>query len=57
PLAVCEIYGPRSSYYRLSYNGARSTLDGQELIMSVLGPMVNSISGLKIFTKAGCQVS
>ncbi|KAF8597330.1 general amidase [Ceratobasidium sp. AG-I] len=52
PSAICGIYGLRPSYCRLPYYGVRNTLDGQETIMSVLGPMANSISGLKIFTKA-----
>ncbi|KAG8735638.1 hypothetical protein FRC12_017974, partial [Ceratobasidium sp. 428] len=52
PAAMCGHYALRPSYSRFPYYGARNTLDGQEAVMSVLGPMANSISGLKIFTKA-----
>lgn len=34
------------------YVEAVNALEGQESISSVLGPMTNSISGVKVFTKA-----
>ncbi|KAG8725402.1 hypothetical protein FRC09_000043 [Ceratobasidium sp. 395] len=52
PAAMCGHYALRPSYSRFPYYGARNTLDGQEAVMSVLGPMASSISRLKIFTKA-----
>ncbi|KAB5588808.1 Amidase [Ceratobasidium theobromae] len=52
PASMCGVYGLRPSYCRLPYYGARNCLEGQESVMSVLGPMCNSLSGLKIFTKA-----
>ncbi|KAF8601153.1 general amidase [Ceratobasidium sp. AG-I] len=51
PASMCGIYSLRPSYSRLPYYGARNCLEGQESVMSVLGPMTNSLSGLKIFTK------
>ncbi|KAG8735997.1 hypothetical protein FRC10_009926 [Ceratobasidium sp. 414] len=52
PASMCGIYSLRPSYCRLPYYGARNCLEGQESVLSVLGPMTNSLSGLKIFTKA-----
>ncbi|KAL5640484.1 hypothetical protein ACGC1H_007661 [Rhizoctonia solani] len=52
PSTMCGLYGLRPSYCRLPYHGAKNTMEGQESIMSVLGPMSNSLSGLKVFTKA-----
>ncbi|KAF5386540.1 hypothetical protein D9757_005888 [Collybiopsis confluens] len=50
--AFCGLYTLRPSYERLPYCGAVNALEGQESISSVLGPMTNSMSGVKIFTKA-----
>ncbi|KAE9396678.1 general amidase [Gymnopus androsaceus JB14] len=44
--AFCGLYTLRPSYERLPYCG------GSRSISSVLGPMTNSISGVKVFTKA-----
>ncbi|KAG5638584.1 hypothetical protein H0H81_011804 [Sphagnurus paluster] len=52
PSAFCGLYTLRPSYERLPYCGAANALSGQESISSVLGPMANSMSGIKIFTKA-----
>ncbi|KAG6888339.1 hypothetical protein C0995_009086 [Termitomyces sp. Mi166 len=52
PSAFCGLYTLRPSYERLPYCGAVNALEGQESISSVLGPMANSISGVKRFTKA-----
>ncbi|KAF8069193.1 general amidase [Lyophyllum atratum] len=52
PSAFCGLYTLRPSYERLPYYGAVNALEGQESISSVLGPMANSMSGVKIFTKA-----
>ncbi|KAG8771101.1 hypothetical protein FRC12_003861 [Ceratobasidium sp. 428] len=52
PASMCGIYSLRPSYCRLPYYGARNCLEGQESVLSVLGPMANSLSGLKVFTKA-----
>ncbi|KAG6879472.1 hypothetical protein C0992_002358 [Termitomyces sp. T32_za158] len=52
PSAFCGLYTLRPSYERLPYCGAVNALEGQESISSVLGPMANSMSGVKVFTKA-----
>ena len=52
PAAFCGLYALRPSYERLPYYGAVNSLEGQESISSVLGPMANSMSGVKLFTKA-----
>ncbi|KAG6808488.1 hypothetical protein H0H92_003982 [Tricholoma furcatifolium] len=52
PSAFCGLYTLRPSYERLPYCGAVNALEGQESISSVLGPMANSMSGVKLFTKA-----
>ncbi|KAF9261689.1 general amidase [Marasmius fiardii PR-910] len=52
PSAFCGLYTLRPSYERLPYCGATNALEGQESISSVLGPMTNDISGLKVFVKA-----
>ncbi|KAG1881700.1 general amidase [Suillus tomentosus] len=52
PSAFCGIYGLRPSYGRVPYCGARNSLEGQDSILSVFGPMTNSLSGLKVFMKA-----
>ncbi|KAF9077309.1 general amidase [Rhodocollybia butyracea] len=51
PSAFCGLYTLRPSYERLPYCGAVNALEGQESISSVLGPMANSMSGVKLFTK------
>ncbi|OJT12867.1 Acetamidase [Trametes pubescens] len=52
PSAFCGLYGLRPSYDRLPYCNAVNAMEGQETISSVLGPMTNSLEGVKIFTKA-----
>ncbi|KAF9461721.1 general amidase [Collybia nuda] len=52
PAAFCNLYTLRPSYDRLPYYGAANSQEGQESIVSTLGPMSNSMSGIKIFTKA-----
>ncbi|KDQ53028.1 hypothetical protein JAAARDRAFT_39744 [Jaapia argillacea MUCL 33604] len=52
PSGFCGLYTLRPSYERLPYCGAVNSQEGQESISSVLGPMTNSLSGVKIFTKA-----
>ena len=48
----CGLYALRPSYNRLPYEGAANSLEGQEAIHSVIGPLASHISTLKIFTKA-----
>ncbi|KAI0641096.1 general amidase [Trametes meyenii] len=52
PSAFCGLYGLRPSYERLPYCNAVNSQIGQESVLSVLGPMTNSIEGVKAFTKA-----
>ncbi|KAK7688079.1 hypothetical protein QCA50_008449 [Cerrena zonata] len=52
PSAMCSLYTLRPSYERLPYANARNAQEGQESISSVLGPMANSLSSVKRFTKS-----
>ena len=52
PSAFCGLYTLRPSYERLPYCNAVNAQEGQESVSSVLGPMANSLSGVKIFVKA-----
>ncbi|KAG0695939.1 general amidase [Suillus ampliporus] len=52
PAAFCGLYGLRPSYGRVPYCGARNSLEGQDSILSVFGPMTNSVGGVKVFMKA-----
>jgi Asp-tRNA(Asn)/Glu-tRNA(Gln) amidotransferase A subunit family amidase len=49
---MCGLYGLRPSYGRVPYGGAQNSLEGQDSVLSVFGPMTSSISGLKAFTEA-----
>ncbi|KAF9467706.1 amidase signature domain-containing protein [Collybia nuda] len=49
PAAFCGSYGLRPSYGRVPYSGSVNSLEGQDSIPSVLGPLSNSIQGLKTF--------
>jgi amidase len=51
PSTFCGLYMLCPSHVRLLYSGAMNALEGQESISSVLGPMANSLLGVKIFTK------
>ncbi|KAL0573367.1 hypothetical protein V5O48_008586 [Marasmius crinis-equi] len=52
PSACCGTYGLRPSYGRVPYAGCANSLEGQDSVLSVLGPLSNSIDGLKLFIKA-----
>ena len=52
PAALNGLYGLRPSYNRIPYRGAVNSLEGQDSIPSVFGPMSNSLFGVKLFMKA-----
>ncbi|KAG1720691.1 general amidase [Suillus paluster] len=52
PSAFCGLYSLRPSYGRVPYCGALNSLEGQDSVLSVFGPMANSIGGVKAFMKA-----
>ncbi|KAH7883625.1 general amidase [Phlebopus sp. FC_14] len=52
PSALCGLYGLRPSYGRVPYGGAMNSLEGQDSVLSVLGPLTSSIGGLKAFMEA-----
>ncbi|KIK70774.1 hypothetical protein GYMLUDRAFT_254100 [Collybiopsis luxurians FD-317 M1] len=52
PAAFCGTYGLRPSYGRVPYAGCVNSLEGQDSVLSVLGPLSNSLSGIKTFMKA-----
>ncbi|KAG6860169.1 hypothetical protein C0995_014841 [Termitomyces sp. Mi166 len=49
PSGFCGTYGFRPSTGLVPYSGSVNSLEGQDSIPSVLGPLANSIYGLKIF--------
>ena len=52
PAAFNGLYGLRPSSHRIPYRGAVNSLEGQDSIPSVLGPMSPSLLGIKVFMKA-----
>ncbi|KAF8215973.1 general amidase [Mycena galopus ATCC 62051] len=53
PAGFCGVYGFKPSYHRLPILGACiNSMEGQESIVSVLGPLSNSLDGIKTFFKA-----
>ncbi|GJJ09663.1 hypothetical protein Clacol_003887 [Clathrus columnatus] len=46
------LYGLRPSYGRVPYRGAANSMEGQDSLPSVLGPLSTSLGGIKIFMKA-----
>ncbi|KAF5384166.1 hypothetical protein D9615_003363 [Tricholomella constricta] len=49
PSAFCGTYGFRPSTGRVPYAGSVNSLEGQDSLPSVLGPLSNSIGGIKSF--------
>jgi amidase len=51
PAANNGVYGLRPTSYRLPNVGCKATMDGQEHIVPVIGPLSTSLEGVKIFMK------
>lgn len=52
PAAMNGLYGLRPSYNRIPYAGAVNSLEGQDSLPSVLGPLSPTIAGVKTFMEA-----
>ncbi|KAF7303278.1 Amidase domain-containing protein [Mycena kentingensis (nom. inval.)] len=52
PAGLCGTYGFRPSFNRIPYSGCVNSLEGQDSILSVLGPLCNTLDGLKTFFQA-----
>ncbi|KIL63891.1 hypothetical protein M378DRAFT_192787 [Amanita muscaria Koide BX008] len=52
PCAFNGLYGLRPSFNRVPYTGSVNSLEGQEAILSVFGPMTKSIEGVREFMKS-----
>ncbi|KAL6310386.1 general amidase [Sparassis latifolia] len=52
PSVFNGLFGLRPSYGRVPYEGCVNSMLGQDSIPSVLGPLSNSISGVKVFMQA-----
>ncbi|GIZ40108.1 hypothetical protein CKM354_000346000 [Cercospora kikuchii] len=52
PSAFNGLYGLRPSSGRLPYQGMANSMDGQNSILSVVGPLATSADGLKLVTQA-----
>ncbi|THV07614.1 general amidase [Dendrothele bispora CBS 962.96] len=56
PSAFCGIYGLRPCYGRIPYAGCVNSMEGQDSVPSVLGPLSNDLAGIKHFMKAVIDV-
>ncbi|KAF2009501.1 amidase [Aaosphaeria arxii CBS 175.79] len=52
PAAFNGLYGIRPSVGRLPYEGVANSMDGQNSILSVVGPLAPSVADLRLLTKA-----
>jgi len=52
PAGFNGIFGLRPSYGRVPYAGCVNSLEGQDSVPSVLGPLSNTLAGIKSFMKA-----
>ncbi|KAI9449479.1 general amidase [Lactarius psammicola] len=52
PAAMNGIYGLRPSYHRIPYEGSANSMEGQDSLPSVLGPISTDLSGIKLFMQA-----
>jgi amidase len=51
PAANQGLFGLKPTSYRLPLDGFAATMDGQEQIVPVVGPLSTSLEGIKIFMK------
>ncbi|KAF2271544.1 amidase [Westerdykella ornata] len=52
PSSFNGLYGLRPSTGRLPYEGMANSMDGQNSVLSVVGPMATSVASLRLITKA-----
>ncbi|KAH9175196.1 general amidase [Lactarius sanguifluus] len=52
PAAMNGIFGLRPSYHRIPYEGSANSLEGQDSLPSVLGPISTDLGGIKLFMQA-----
>ncbi|OJD36671.1 general amidase [Diplodia corticola] len=52
PAAFNGLYGLRPAAGRLPYEGVANSLDGQNSVLSVVGPLAGSVGGLRLLTEA-----
>ncbi|KAI9448509.1 general amidase [Lactarius indigo] len=52
PAAMNGIFGLRPSYHRIPYEGSVNSLEGQDSLPSVLGPISTDLGGIKLFMQA-----
>ncbi|KAI0812796.1 general amidase [Irpex lacteus] len=52
PASFNGLYGLRPSYGRVPYAGAVNSCEGQESVLSVFGPLSQTLSGVKLFMQA-----
>ncbi|KAK8210851.1 amidase signature domain-containing protein [Phyllosticta capitalensis] len=52
PSAFNGLYGLRPSNGRLPYEGMANSMDGQNTILSVIGPIAGSVDSIRLLTKA-----
>lgn len=52
PAAFNGIYGLRTSVGRIPYEGAKNSMDGQNTVPSVVGPMAGSVGALRLAMKS-----
>ncbi|KAI9718694.1 MAG: hypothetical protein M1812_003868 [Candelaria pacifica] len=52
PAAFNGLYGIRPSSGRLPYEGMANSMDGQNTVLSVVGPLATTVASLRLLTKA-----
>ncbi|KAF5359209.1 hypothetical protein D9756_002880 [Leucocoprinus leucothites] len=52
PAAFNGVYGLRPSFNRIPYAGCVNTYEGQNSVLSVMGPMSMSMEGIRLFMKS-----